>query len=392
MLLFPALAHADADCTPSRLLIVLDKSSSMNDTIGADSKWSIAKQAITQVANTYENKIDLGLNIFPNPNQCAPGKTVVTPGPANASAIVAAFGADPPSGGNYTPMAQSIDAAAADAALADPSRRPTILLVTDGWQWCSPYDPSTRSLPVGAVQRAKANGITVYVVGFGDDVDSDTLNQMALEGGTALAGCDPSDASKKCYFQADSAADLLAALQTVSINISTEICDGKDNDCDGIVDNITRDCSTPCGSGSETCTMGAWGSCTAPTPSPEVCDGNDNDCDGVVDNITRECSTACGSGSETCTLGSWVSCTAPMTSPEICNGVDDDCDGQIDNGADLCPGGACVDGACQLPSAAVPSQPHGCGCKIGGVSDMRGGFLMILLLAALLLARRRQMR
>src|SRR4051794_41089608 len=56
-------AHADTHCTPSRLLIVLDKSSSMNDSVDAtgDSKWKMAKQAITEVATQYENKIDLGL-------------------------------------------------------------------------------------------------------------------------------------------------------------------------------------------------------------------------------------------------------------------------------------------------------------------------------------------
>src|SRR5678815_3606418 len=194
LLLAPALSHADsADCTPSRLMMVLDKSSSMLGAVDATgvAKWDIAKDVISQVATTYENKIDLGLNIFPNPNQCAPGKTVVTPGPGNAAAIQAAFGADPPTGGNYTPMAQSIDAASADASLADAGRRPTILLVTDGWQWCSPYEPATRPWPIDAVKRARAKGINVYVVGFGAAVDTETLNQMALEGGAALPGCGP---------------------------------------------------------------------------------------------------------------------------------------------------------------------------------------------------------
>lgn len=45
---------------------------------------------------------------------------------------------------------------------------------------------------------------------------------------------------------------------------SVEVCDGRDNDCDGLVDE-----GGVCG-----------GTCT---PSPEVCDGYDNDCDGLVD-------------------------------------------------------------------------------------------------------------
>jgi MYXO-CTERM domain-containing protein len=389
-------AHADTHCTPSRLLIVLDKSSSMNDSVDAtgDSKWKMAKQAITEVATQYENKIDLGLNIFPNPNQCAPGKTVVTPAPGNAAAIVAAFGNDPPAGGNYTPMAQSIDAAAADASLADATRRPTILLVTDGWQWCSPYDPATRPWPIDAVKRAKASGIAVYVVGFGKGVDVDTLNQMALEAGTSLAGCDPMDAAKKCYFQADSAADLLNALDTVGVTISAEICDGLDNDCDGQVDeDLTRDCASVCGSGHETCNAGNWEGCTAPLPTAESCDGKDNDCDGQIDEdlVCAECHPGdvkdCGACADKVSCrddGTFAACPAPPA--DVCNGKDDDCDGEIDNGptAQLCPdGGVCLDGKCQQPAAA-PSQPDGCGCKIGGPNGNSDGNLLaaVMLLAA----------
>jgi von Willebrand factor type A domain/Putative metal-binding motif len=404
LLAAPALAHADAQCTPSRLMIVLDKSSSMNDTVDAsgDSKWTIAKQAVTEVATTYENKIDLGLNIFPNPNQCAPGKTVVTPGPANANAILAAFGADPPAGGNYTPMAQSIDAAAGDPSLADTTRRPSILLVTDGWQWCSPYDPGTRTWPIDAVQRAKARGITVYVVGFGAAVDAETLNQMALAAGTALPGCDPMDPIKRCYFQADSAAQLAMALDSIAVEITTEVCDGLDNNCDGQIDEgLVEGCTTACGAGTRTCKAGAWGECDARLPLPEVCDGVDNDCNGVVDDgLTRDCSSLCGTGTQTCHYGAWGECSAPPDeacschpSEEVCDGVDNDCDGIIDGLDGLCPeGGDCVDGACQSPPLeASASQPDGCGCTVGGVhqGDLGGSILMLALLAGLLLVRRR---
>ncbi|HUD71004.1 MAG TPA: MopE-related protein [Dongiaceae bacterium] len=43
----------------------------------------------------------------------------------------------------------------------------------------------------------------------------------------------------------------------------------------------------------------------------ETCDGADNDGDGEIDEeLTRPCSSACDSGTETCALGHWMSCSA----------------------------------------------------------------------------------
>ena len=71
----------------------------------------------------------------------------------------------------------------------------------------------------------------------------------------------------------------------------------------------------------------------------ETCNGIDDDCDDVVDGMTRPCSEshlgACAAGTETCTAGIWGGCPSPVF--EICgNLLDDDCDGMIDNG---CGGG-----------------------------------------------------
>ncbi|MEW6382033.1 MAG: MopE-related protein [bacterium] len=117
-------------------------------------------------------------------------------------------------------------------------------------------------------------------------------------------------------------------------NVTSEVCDGKDNDCDGRIDeDLTQSCSTACGTGEKTCENGQWTACTILKPKLEVCDGKDNDCDGRIDeDLTQSCSTACGTGEKTCKNGQWTACTAPQPGSEVCDGKDNDCDGRIDEG------------------------------------------------------------
>lgn len=129
-----------------------------------------------------------------------------------------------------------------------------------------------------------------------------------------------------------------------------ESCDGKDNDCDGLTDedfDVADLCQVGVGecknTGVKQCTDdGAGTECSAaPLPAiPELCDGKDNDCDGAADNgfaVGQECVVgigACANAGQLICTGDGLDtvCSVEPLQPgtELCDAIDNDCDGETD--------------------------------------------------------------
>jgi hypothetical protein len=234
-----------ASSVPVNILLVIDKSGSMDQPLGTSSRWSAMKAALAAALDKVKANIAFGLEFFPNGKDVAQSCDVpagdaaivipVGPGTATVPGITKAFDDNHPAGGTPTAaaLARAYDYFTVGAGKALTGDR-FVLLATDGGPDCNAgltcptatctlnLDDPQRScgpraadgtaanccdakLPNGPsgclddaattaqVQNLAAAGVKTFVVGIpGTEVYGKSLDQFAMAGGETNPSAPPS--------------------------------------------------------------------------------------------------------------------------------------------------------------------------------------------------------
>jgi hypothetical protein len=143
---------------------------------------------------------------------------------------------------------------------------------------------------------------------------------------------------------------------------ATESCDGKDNDCDGLIDNRDPDIETHADVGKQ-CFGSTVGECGAASHAgkQKCVDGQIECCDVQSDNVnsTNPNLPLTGLRNNMCRAPGGPKVIVPNQVSETCNGLDDDCDGTRDDNATDAGGtcgssvGNCISGTQQCVNGAL---------------------------------------
>ena len=171
-----------------------------------------------------------------------------------------------------------------------------------------------------------------------------------------------------------------------------EVCNGEDDDCDGLTDEriAAPFCENQVGvcAGATPVCGGAngWRPCDdrrynqndpgwTPVENAIHCDGRDNDCDGEADegcecrpDDTQDCGVdvgECQAGLQRCDNGTFGDCSGRGPERETCDGRDEDCDGQADEGAECGRDEECIEGECERVRWVFQAEGAGFGHTIG---------------------------
>jgi hypothetical protein len=310
----------ETSVVPPNMLIVLDRSGSMNECVGVAHKWDAALAAIDEVTLAHSSKVRFGLSTYPqlcagtgacdsgcNNNcynacpvdsdppvgNCNAGVVDVPVGDGTRTAIMSSLNANEPGGNTPTgPTLRNIVSNPSSFRLPDPLdpvvRSNYVMLITDGAANCDGTGAGGKVSGALEQLRSLSPLVTTFVVGFGSGVDPTTLNCNAVYGGTSRCGsytvantCSGSGATRTCSCTVNPTE--FCGDATCQASESTASCAA---DCPPTGATLGAACT-----GDPSCPLGAW---------------NDRECEN---NLCSKCTanSECGAGGS-CTRGSGNSC------------------------------------------------------------------------------------
>jgi hypothetical protein len=206
------------EARPPNLLLLVDQSGSMNDSISTQSsrtKIDDTKEALNLLLNRGEGSIHFGFMSYPSDLSCGSGQISVACSESSVPDIRARVSSLYPNGG--TPTGPALEIPLNYETLHDASRSNFIVLLTDGKPTCPVGNgrsetPEDQQAAIDAAAALHQQAIDTFVVGIGEDLNAsnpDVLNQMAIAGGRPRPGA-------VRYYQANSLDELNAAFDDIS--------------------------------------------------------------------------------------------------------------------------------------------------------------------------------
>jgi Ca-activated chloride channel homolog len=166
------------------VMLVLDRSGSMNDLVGGFSKIEKAKDGLTEFVNLLGNSDGLGLTVF------STNTDVLTPvsalGPKRQSVLTSISNIN---ANGSTRLFDTI-AEQANALKTLPSKHIKVLIVlTDGMDTSSQLSVSQLLSQITASGANAGEGVKIYTIAYGNDADISELTKIAsATGGQEYAG------------------------------------------------------------------------------------------------------------------------------------------------------------------------------------------------------------
>jgi Mg-chelatase subunit ChlD len=234
-------AAVQLDPQQADVLILLDRSGSMDTAFGSGTRYQAVASLLSDVVTSYAARVRFGYQESPGRQTCgsqalatccASPPTVDVAGD-NATAVVAAIAAAAPMEGG-TPTAAALQAARGYYdALGDGVENRYVLLATDGEPNCTlagtlasgtTPDASACADALAEVSALAAAGVRVIVLGVGSDLEDNAngssacLNAMAHAGGAAASPGNPG------YFAASDAEQLRLAVEQIFGGVARSPC------------------------------------------------------------------------------------------------------------------------------------------------------------------------